>query len=688
LTIPAVVRRAHARQVVASALLALALPPVLHLFHADVIVLGVAWLAIAVVLTAGRTLLDRLALAGILLIGLLLSAGLLFSLWPWRLAPVPLGIALLLGITAIIALTRRPLAVRSLPRRVEASDAVVLGSVGLAYWLVTRPLAGLDQLQQLRYSAVTLDRMAHYALFESIQRLGGYDFEHQSAARLSVQTPTEAVYPQGSHFLLGVTNNFLSSATSSPPGPALLDRYFLLVLGVYSLCVGAVVWAARWIAGPEASATGRLAVALLATSFVLFGPTAALVNGADSQLFGMAMLVLVAAVVVRPVDSFPEQVLLASAATIAVFYTYNLYGPLAALAVVVAALAFRLPLIRRWRVTVGIGIPAAVVAVLPSYVATTGNFDIQKQALVAGGHVPMSGLLTPLIAAIAITPILSASARRNRVWRGVAAFLGAVVLVLGLFAFYGSAHSGGSYYYGKLLGAAYLCMVALTGLLGLVLFPRHPPRATAPSTVPAKSDGAPSDPPQVSPGTPGRRRARRRRWPAVVASVVVVAVLLVFSGFQQRLPGTTNGSKTVNYVPLARWSSGVETNVNWSLYAHLAATGELPSSGPMIVLADRSRGQAWGNTFYVAALAGDLGAMQKALAILGGTTPLTPAQSAAGVGKSAKFVAIIRAAAQASPQPPRIIVSDPALSADIAASLRKAPAVRASVITDQALKRR
>jgi hypothetical protein len=663
--IAAVPRSRLARQALVGTVLALVLPVLLHLVHADFIVLGVAWLAFAGLLTAGRGLLDRLVLGGVFLVGVMLAAGLVFSLWPWGLAPVPLGIVLLLGVTGVATATRRTF---SLSWQVEPSDLVIVASVGIAFWLAYRPLSGLDQLQRLRFSAVVLDRMAHYALFESIQRLGGFAFEHQAAARLSVQTPTEVVYPQGSHFVLSVVNNFLSSSTSSPPGPALLDRYFLLVLAVYALGIGAVAWAARWIAGPESSALGRVLVTVLATSFMLFGPTAQLIIGFDSQLFGMAMLVLAAALVVRPAQPFTEHILLASALTIAVFYSYNVYGAIAGLGFLFSAMLYRLPLVRRWRVTLGIAVPAAVIALLPSYLTVAGGFDIRKQALTAGGHMPMSSILTPLVAAIAILPILSTRARRDPVWLGVAALLGVSVVVLGLFGLYGSAHAGGSYYYGKLLGASYMCMVALLGLLGLVLARPAPTRSEATGAEP-------------------RRAAPRNRVAPVLASLLAVAALLVLSGYQQRLPGTTNGSKPVTYVPLAYWSSGKAINVNWRIFAHLAATGQLPSTQPTIVVADRSRSQTWGNSVYVAAMSGQLGEMRGAMGILGGVTKLTPQQSAMGAGKSAALVALIRAAAQASPGAPRIVVADPALSADITTALQKAPAVKATVVTDPGLKR-
>jgi hypothetical protein len=662
-TMVAILRGSQPRRALIYLLAAVVLPPLLHLIHADIVVLGLAWLGVAGVMTVGRTLLDRLVLAAILLVGVLLAAGLVFSIWPWGLAPVPVGIALLFGITLIAVVARRPL---TLPFRVEASDIVVAGSVAVAFWLTTRPLRGLDQLERLKYSAITLDRMAHYALFESIQRLGGFAFEHQAAARMSVQTPTEVVYPQGSHFVLALVNDFLASTTSSATGVALLNRYFVLVLAVYSLGVGAVVWSARWIAGPSASSSARVIVTIIVAVFMCFGPTASLINGADSQLFGMATVALAAALIVRPIDSYPSHVLLASASTIVLFYSYNLYGAFALLGFTVSAIVYRLPLIKRWRVTAGIGLPALAVAVLPSYLTIIDHsFDIQRQVLVAGGHMPMSKLLVPTIGVIVVVPVVFSSARRDPVWRGVGALLGVLVLLLGLFGLYGAAHQGGSYYYGKLLGAAYVCVVSLLGTLGLVLAPRRD---------------------RVSSPAAGRHsRLRQDRLSASVASGIAVGLLLALATFQQRVPGTTNGSMPVTYVPLARWTSGRIVNVNATLFAHLARSGDMPSGTPTIVVADRSQGQAWGNTFYVAALSRDLGAMQEALAVLGGLH--TDRQRAAGVGSSASFVMTIRASAQVAPQPPRIIVYDPKLSSDISGSLNLKPAVRATVVTDPGIRR-
>ena len=85
-TVPGPVRRrGRLRRAVFPALVAAAwlLPLATHAVRADWFILVVARVGIAVLLRAGRLLVDRLVLAGILA-GFLIAAGLLFSVWPWR----------------------------------------------------------------------------------------------------------------------------------------------------------------------------------------------------------------------------------------------------------------------------------------------------------------------------------------------------------------------------------------------------------------------------------------------------------------------------------------------------------------------------------------------------------------------------------------------------------------------------
>src|SRR5260221_5420996 len=103
---------------IAFALLAAAwvVPLLTHLLRADVVLLRVLVVATASLLTLGSTLFDRLFLAAVLLATASIPAGLLFSVWPWGLNPVPVaGGTLTVLIVAGVVLRRSP----ALPRRLQ-----------------------------------------------------------------------------------------------------------------------------------------------------------------------------------------------------------------------------------------------------------------------------------------------------------------------------------------------------------------------------------------------------------------------------------------------------------------------------------------------------------------------------------------------------------------------------------------
>ena len=230
------------RRLILGVLLAWTIPALLHVIRLDLAV----WLLLLVgtgsLLRSGAALLDRLFFAGVILAGGLLTAGLMFSVWPWGLAPVPVGGTLLSLLVVIACLTRR---IPRLPLRVGWSDGAIVGSGLATFAAIYHPLLGLSLTHRLTYSTTQLDRLAHFALLQTIGRVSGYAFLHQSEARISVQTPTEYVYPQGSHFLLAAIDAF-SRLSGSPVGN--YDRYFVYVLVAFAMLVACIVWAARWIA--------------------------------------------------------------------------------------------------------------------------------------------------------------------------------------------------------------------------------------------------------------------------------------------------------------------------------------------------------------------------------------------------------------------------------------------------------
>ena len=215
------------------------------------------------------------------------------------------------------------------------------------------------------------------------------------------------VYPQGSHFLLALINNFWTSTSVPAAGMGLLNHYMELVLAVYALCVAAAGWAARWIAGPSAGEPMRCVVSAGSALFVLLGPAAHTLVGDDSQLFAMAVLPVAAALAVRPPMPYRARLLLYAAATIVIFYSYNPFGPYVLLAFVLAAAAYRMPVIREWKATLMVAVPTAVIALYPSYLsATDDGFDPTRQAAVDGSHLPMSWALLPFVGVVALLPLV------------------------------------------------------------------------------------------------------------------------------------------------------------------------------------------------------------------------------------------------------------------------------------------
>ena len=166
--------------------LALLLPWPLHFLHADLGVLVVAWFGVAGLLRVGESLLDRLVWGGLGLAGLILAEGWLFSLWPWGLDPVPVGMVLLGGIAGVAAWRRRTWVI---PYRVHSSDMIILLFAAGGLWATMRPFSGRDLLHRIGYATTINDRLAHFALFDAIPNVGGFTFFHQAAARQFVDTP-------------------------------------------------------------------------------------------------------------------------------------------------------------------------------------------------------------------------------------------------------------------------------------------------------------------------------------------------------------------------------------------------------------------------------------------------------------------------------------------------------------------
>ncbi len=582
------------------------LPLLTHALRVDWVLLVVLLLGVGSVLRAGYSLLDRLMLAGILLAGMLVAGGLLFSFWPWGLEPVPVAGTLLTVLVAVGLTGRRP----RLPARLYGSDAIIVGAGAFTAWVLLAPLAGRSLNSRLSVTTGAEDTYAHFALFDTIHRLGGYAFLHPAQAGLSLAAPTQNVYPEGSHYLYALLDIFLRSTTDPGPAAAAFSRYF----------------------------DDKL-VGLVVASLVIVGPLTGLIGADyDSETIGLALLALTVAVTARPAGRPREQVLLVAAALIALFYTYNLYGPLALLGIVAAAAVYRRRLLRHRLFTAVTWAVAAPVALLPTAIGVLSGFSATRQLGLDGGNV--FGLSRSTFAGLALVIVASMATRAGRrsgAWRAVVATVGLAAAAVAILGIYESRTPGGlspNYYFDKaLIGVYVICLVGF-GAAGLLLRPARSAESAA----------------------------RQPRWrtdllPGLAAGLIAITFT---TGLPWGIPaahgsGTPEYSKTWAY---AWWSGKVRSRVGPALQA-LDRARLLGDGKPALIVSSNSGLVNWEASFFDAVLNRDLGIIKSTFnplltagtVIATGTSRKDRAALAHGIGIVDKIIFI-------GPRHLQVIVSD------------------------------
>jgi hypothetical protein len=636
-------RRPLPRELTLALVAAIVIPPVLHGVGLDVLMLPLLVFALASVLRAGSGLLDRLALAAVLLAGGVLTFGVLFSVWPWRIQPLAVGWFLALAIVAVGALSgRRP----QLPRAVFLSDLVILGTGVGAFFEAYRPLAHLSAISRYEYTILTLDRITHFSLFSTAQRLGGYPYLHPGAARTSIRNSYETVYPQGSHFLLAVANGFISNGHVTAGGTQDLNRYAILVLGVYAVLMAAIVWSIRWVAAASAREPVRLVLCLAGMVLALFGPLASLIPfAADSQLFALVFMVVAAALILRPVAGPIEMLALMGALLVGTFSGYNLYGLVVTLGFALALLVHRFPLRRHWRAGLLIVGPAAVVGLMQSVLTALGSFDVSAQATIAGGHIPLSNWLVVIVCAAPILPLLRSRAGVVRLRRGYLVLLTTAVVTIAVFALYTVVKGhGDSYYLAKMVCAAYVLLLPAVGLWALVMREDRPAVRSSPQSA------------------------------ITAVAVLVVVAWSSFGVVQQRLPGTQSPGAAA-YVPLARWSDGHQKVTVARVYESLARAGVMDGRTPTVVVASGNVTLNAGITSAVSGLNNCLGRMNPVLEAMA-----VPARSSSGAVLGGQPVSTVLAAARAGGGTMRVVAPNASYATQLRAAAKSEPGLHLTIV--------
>ncbi|MFD7624554.1 hypothetical protein ACFV7Q_00660 [Streptomyces sp. NPDC059851] len=604
-----------------------ALPLLLHALGADLVLVPVLLVATASLIRVGGVLLDRLVAAALILCGAVMGLGLVFSLWPWGLAPVPGGGVLLTLVTVAGWLARRR---PSLPLRLRGSDALVAGTVAVVWHYMHHPVAGKSSVERLAYFVTAEDRLGHFSYFDGIRHVGGYAFLHQEAARTYMMTPAEAVYPQGSHFLLAWLDGLV---TSSAGGGSALDathRYLLYVIAAHALFCGALVWAARWIGGPRLRGWRAAAVCATVAAVVVSGSMSQLVErGFDSEIIGLLFLAVALALLVRPAMGRAEFALSAVAGLIAVTFVYNLYGALVGLALLAVLIVHRQRFAPRRRLLLGVLAGGTLVAGLPSVASVLTKLDVAKTSNLAG---PMVIPDRPVFIGCGLLALLAASLpvnRRTGTGRLVLSLVLGTTAVVGGFGLWQKLTIGQyAYYFEKLTAAALVVALISVGLIGTMLPP-------APETSPSK--------------------LRRRAGLLLRSGLAGAAALALFGSVQWGVPSGWGHPSAWYDTSMLKWARGEGKSDMGPPAAALTGRDLEGVDSPVIALYSNDSYLNLKSTFLAQALTHRVGAMVGLYEVfhvkIGGPKPVDEKEYQTSLGR-------LKTAIASCPAPPTVLVGD------------------------------
>ncbi|MEV0646710.1 hypothetical protein AB0I28_15745 [Phytomonospora sp. NPDC050363] len=429
---------------------------------------GALLLALIVVGTAsllrvGRTLLDRLMAAVVVVAGIAVGAGFAFTLWPWGLNPWAVSVIALLFLGGAALITgRRP----SLPRKFLGSDLILLGGAVFATLVAAWPTLNSDSAaERLSYSAITGDRMRHFNLFDGVLRIGGYPFLDYDAAAPIVQDDIAKVYPQSAHYLYALVDSFL---TGGGIGDAVAeyDRYYSYVIAGFAFLTLATAWAVRWIAGPGLRGWRRdLAMSAGASAVAAGVLTTALWCSFDPQVLATAFLVVAAAFLARGPRSTAEHLLVALSASVVAVSAYPLFALFLAPVGICAAVVYRRRVRRHWVASSVLVAVAAVIVLVPVVMAQTAGLETGEHLLLKGYVVRPSWMSLLALLGLAAAGLCVRNSRRSPVRRVYGIGLAAACVPLIAIGAYQLAEIGElTYYFDKGAQAVFVLLIVAAGV--------------------------------------------------------------------------------------------------------------------------------------------------------------------------------------------------------------------------------
>ncbi|HKT01069.1 MAG TPA: hypothetical protein VJT31_16200 [Rugosimonospora sp.] len=432
---------------------------------------GVDWLLPVLLLLAtasllrGPYLLDRLVVAFALLFGATCAAGLVLSVWPWRMSPVPVvGV----GFTALIALAALLRRTPQLPARLRLVDSVPLLAAVSVWGVLWWPRRSGLFSARFAQASEGGDRGAHFMLYDTIRGIGGYVFQHRLASAAEI-APGYQVYPQGGHFVAALLQNFLSSTTHRPSAIASMAQFLRFDTATVMLVCAAMAWAVIRIAGPGVSMRLALPTAALAAGLFVFGDLETIIkSGFWAEQVCLGLLVVMFALLVRPLPATGEQIAALAALNVAIAYTYYFALPVTVGATLLWMLVYHRRIRRRWLLALGTTVVACVLGAIPILVNVAwirANQGAAATLDATGALDPVGGGVPLALGGILVAGLLTG----RRWWTPVTQMVGAVIgscafylVAVGYFQWLTLLHT--DYYYEKTLHVITIALVVMVGL--------------------------------------------------------------------------------------------------------------------------------------------------------------------------------------------------------------------------------
>ncbi|MFD6564243.1 hypothetical protein [Micromonospora profundi] len=445
-------------------------------------------LATASLLRGGRTLLDRLMLAALLLVGVTTAAGLLFSVWPWGLHPVAVSGAALTALTLIAAATgRRP----ALPRPRWADLLPVVASVAVVGYLALPWLRASTVAGRLSLLALGEDNFRHVALVDAVGRIGGYAFLDPAGAREQVVSLLVR-YPQGWHLTTALLDSHLRSATGTPSGVSSVTHYGWWCIATFGLLVLTLFWAAQRLPGPLHPLHRGVLTVVVAALILGSQMPRLLIAGYPSEVLGLTLAVALAALVVRPLAGNREQLVLLAALLTGIGFTYYLLLPPAGLLVLGWLIGHRRELLQVRRTLLTVALVTAVLAPLPLLVGVLGGGQTDAIDAKAGPELAEAWRALLGLTPIVLIGLVIQARRADTAWRRhLAAVLVAVGFALAIALVNVLDGVQPAYYFMKGVHlATVLLIVGVAALVRLLPVPSGAARSVRAAAIPALAAAA------------------------------------------------------------------------------------------------------------------------------------------------------------------------------------------------------